>query len=147
MNLFTITIKGNHFRNFVRRLLNRVFILAFSLYVRFQDSLKSWILRCGLRIPGIGFWIPSKWTWIQYSSSKRMIDLECGFQIPGFRIPQTKFSRISESRGIPVGCETSFTGLISSVSFQYSVLYFLLFYSLSLGYIVNETRCYACTIL
>ena len=147
MKVFTITIKGNHFRNFVRRLLNKVFILDFSPYVRVRDSLKFWILRCGLRIPGIGFWIPSKWTWIRYSSSKRMIDLECGFQIPGFRIPQTKFSRISESRGKPRGGETSFTRLISSVSFQYSVLYLLLFYSLSLGYIVNETRCYVCTFL
>ena len=125
MKVFTITIKGNHFRNFVRRSLNRVFILDFSPYLRVQDSLKFWILHCGLRIPGIGFWIPSKWTWIPYSSSKQMIDLECGFQIPGFRIPQTKFSWISESRGIPRRGETSFTGLISSVSFQYSMLYFL----------------------
>ena len=93
MKVFTITINGNHFRNFVRRSLNRVFILDFSPEVwvqHVQYSLKFWILRCGLRIPGIGFWIPSKRTWIRYSSSKRMIDLECGFQIPGFRIPQTK---------------------------------------------------------
>ena len=133
MKVFTITIKGNHFRNFVRRSLNRVFILDFSLYIRFQDNLKFWILRCGLRIPGIGSWIPSKWAWIPYSSSKRMVDLECGLQIPGFRIPQTKFSCISKSRGIPLRGETSFTGLVQQCQLPIFSVLFLVILQLIIG--------------
>ena len=67
MNFFTITIKGNHFGNFVRRLLNRVFILDFSPYVRFKTVLNFgfYVVDCGFQVldsgfllSGLGFSIP-----------------------------------------------------------------------------------------
>ena len=67
MNFFSITIKGNHFRNFVRRLLNRVFILAFSPYDGFKTvlNLGFYVVDCGFQVldsgfllSGLGFSIP-----------------------------------------------------------------------------------------
>ena len=54
-----------------------------------QDSLKFWIQRYGLQIPGNGFWIFCQW------------NLNSGFQsLVGFRIPWAEF-RIPKTR-IPI---------------------------------------------
>ena len=45
-----------------------------------QDSLKFWIPSCGFRIPGTGFWIPC-----QRNLDYELLELNSGFQKPGFR--------------------------------------------------------------
>ena len=62
-----------------------------------QDSPGFWIPRRGLRIP-----VFVSGTWILYSKCDlvrfRILELYSGFRIPGLRIPQTKISRIPETR-------------------------------------------------
>ena len=45
-----------------------------------QDSLKFSVPSCGFRIPGTGFWIPCQWN-LDYE----LLELNSGFQKPGFR--------------------------------------------------------------
>ena len=45
-----------------------------------HDSLKFWIPSCGFRIPGTGFWIPCQWNF-----DYELLELNSGFQKPGFR--------------------------------------------------------------
>ena len=70
-------------------------------YKGIQDSVASWITRCGFRIPGTGFRIFGPWnvdSGIQWVVGFRIFELYSGFQSPGFRIPQAKISRHPESR-------------------------------------------------
>ena len=65
-----------------------------------QDSLRFWIPHRGFRIPGtefqylsveLGFWIPV------VTGIPNSLSCNSGFQRTGFRMPQTKFSRILDS--------------------------------------------------
>ena len=61
-----------------------------------QDSPGFWIPRRGLRIPDFvnGTWIlDSKCDLVRF----RILELYSGFRSPGFRIPQTKISLITET--------------------------------------------------
>ena len=54
-----------------------------------QDSLGFWTSCRGFQIPGTEFRILCQW-----NLDSGFLELYSGFQSPGFRIPQTKFSRI-----------------------------------------------------
>ena len=63
----------------------------------------SWILDFRALIPDSRYWIPVfvSRTWIMGSKCDlvrfRILELYSGFRSPGFRIPQTKISRITET--------------------------------------------------
>ena len=66
-----------------------------------QDTLGFWIPRRGFRIPITGFQIFFSGTWIPDSNCQwysGFLLLYSGFQGPGFRIPQTKISKIPDSK-------------------------------------------------
>ena len=58
-----------------------------------HGSLGSWILCGGFRIPFTGTGIPD----FNSKEDSRILELDCGFQSPGFRISLSKISWIPES--------------------------------------------------
>ena len=73
-----------------------------------QDSLKFSVSSCGFRIPGTGFWIPCQWN-LDYE----LLELNSGFQKPGFR-STSKNSSNSRIRATLYGAKETRDGLPDS---------------------------------